>query len=141
MPDTVENHALQIQNFVNAFVAVYSVLQKTPVDGFLNVTWNQYAQGLLWTFSGGHPPELLDQVLEFMDAVAATLDRVLDRGNISKYERIASGGIVSSLDTSKEKRIINIKAKIPELVQAFNKTQVFYEPSLGEQGWSAWGRT
>ena len=36
-----------------------------------------------------------------------------------------------SLNTSKEVRLINVNAKIPELITAFSRTQIFYEPNMG----------
>lgn len=152
-----EDYAFRIDKFVRAFVECYSILTKVPlqvmmrhgytskrVDELISrraidptLIWESYEEQITSVFYEA-PPDLLEQYLSFMDSVAATLDRVLDRGNISKYERITSGLLTPSLDTSKENRLINIKAKVPEIVKAFGRTQIFYEPNIG---WSTWNNS
>ena len=120
----------KIDRFVNAFIRCYQILQKTPgLENLRISTWNQYAEFLRANLARPHPDHITN-LMNFMDTVANTLDSVLGRGNISKYERITSGLLVTSLDTSKENRFIHVKAKIPDTVQAFMKSQILYEPNL-----------
>jgi hypothetical protein len=116
---------------VSAFVEVYKVLTNTPHGEPAGTSWEDYKTGLVSTLLRPHVG-WLELLVNFQDMVATELEGILKRGNISKYERISSGLLTPSLDTSKEKRILCIKAKIPELVTAFSRTQVFYEPDLGD---------
>ena len=121
----------QIQRFVRSFIECYKILERTPPTGNSHeLHWSQYQAQLIDIFLKPVPGQI-DAYISFFDIVASTMDAVLSRGNISKYERTTSGLGASSLDTSKESRIINIKAKIPEMIEAFSRTQIFYEPQVG----------
>ena len=115
-----------IRNFLLAFVECYKILDKIPAQSS-DWSWEEYITIISYQFFYPYPG-MMEKVLVFTDSVAATLDRILGRENVGKYERMTSALPESSLDTSKENRLINVKARIPELVQAFSRTQIFYEP-------------
>ena len=123
-------HQERIHNFIKAFVDCYMILERVSPNNDARIIWLQYIEEKVQIFLNPSPgqPEIY---LGFFDSVVSILESVLDRGNISKYERITSGLLVTSLDTSKENRLLNVCAKIPELVTAFGRTQIFYEPSVG----------
>ena len=123
-------HRDRIQRFVRAFVECYKILERTPVNKD-ELVWVEYTNTLIDVFMRPQPGQI-ERYIDFFDKIASTMDGILGRGNISKYERITSGLLSTSLDTSKENRIINIKARIPEMVEAFSRTQVFYEPRILE---------
>lgn len=117
-----------IQRFVRAFVECYKILQKSPGEDMI---WMEYTNRIIDIFLKPEPGQI-ERYIDFFDNIALAMDGILGRGNVSKYERITSGLLSTSLDTSKENRIINVKAKIPELIQAFSRTQVFYEPQISQ---------
>lgn len=118
---------------VDAFIDVYKILVNDPFGEPAGTTWEDYRENIVSTLLDPHVG-WLEYIVNFQDDIVLELEGILERGNISKYERITSGVLTPFLDASKEQRIINIKAKIPELVKAFSPTHIFYEPDLGDLG-------
>ena len=137
-----EQYRTKIDTLVDKFIDCYRVLEKSPLPDSVELEegedpWEGYRHQMIAALTDRATPGIMEMVLDFMDNVAATLERVMAQGNISKYRGITSALSKSAhlLDTSKDERLIYVKAKVPEMVQAFSRTQIFYEPDLG---WSTW---